>query len=61
MIDVLGDLKGFAEKNEMPRLAEELDRAILVALTESASKGLGAPLRVVDRDGNTTRTVYRTA
>ncbi len=37
IIDVLTDLKAFAGKNGLPVLADELDDAILVAMTEIAS------------------------
>ena len=59
MIDVLGDLHGFARKNDMPRLARQLENAILVALNEDAISEKRAPLRVIGRDGSVTRTVYR--
>ena len=36
IIDVLGDLRGFAQANAMPTLAESLDEAIMVAATEIA-------------------------
>lgn len=61
MIDVLGDLKVFARGNNMPRLAEQLEETILVALTETASTEQEAPLRVIERDGAVTRVIYREA
>lgn len=37
VIEVLGDLRGFARTNDLPTLAEQLDEAITVALTEIPS------------------------
>ncbi|CTQ33375.1 hypothetical protein [Jannaschia rubra] len=36
IIDVLGDLRGFAQANAMPTLAAQLDESIMVAATEIA-------------------------
>lgn len=36
IIDVLGDLRGFAQANAMPTLADQLEEAIMVAATEIA-------------------------
>lgn len=38
IIDVLADLKLFAELNELPLLAEQLDDTAIVALTEIAAQ-----------------------
>ncbi|UWQ18677.1 hypothetical protein [Jannaschia sp. M317] len=34
IIEVLGDLRGFASVNDMPNLAEQLEEAIVVAIAE---------------------------
>jgi hypothetical protein len=34
IIEVLEDLKGFAATNDLPNLAEQLDEALVVAVTE---------------------------
>lgn len=36
IIEVLGDLRGFAVTNGMPSLAEQLEEAVMVAATELA-------------------------
>ncbi|MEM7641888.1 MAG: hypothetical protein AAF366_05115 [Pseudomonadota bacterium] len=36
IIEVLGDLRGFAVTNGMPSLAEQLEEAVVVAVTELA-------------------------
>ncbi len=41
IIDVLGDLRGFAIANAMPTLAEQLDEAITVAAVEIGQIGPG--------------------
>jgi len=42
IIDVLSDLKAFARQNGLVQLAEQLDDAVLVAMTELASQEKGA-------------------
>jgi len=61
MIDVLGDLHGFACKNNMPKLAHQLEQSLRVALSETASIPEEAPLQVIGQDGTITRTIYREA
>ena len=39
IIDVLADLKAFAVSNELPKLAEQLDDAAIIAMTEIAVAG----------------------
>ena len=46
IIDVIADLKTFAQKNDLPLLASELDSASAVALAEIASNYEGAPAKV---------------
>lgn len=41
IIDVLGDVRGFATANGMPTLARELEEAIAVAAIEIAQLGPG--------------------
>lgn len=43
ILDVLTDLRTFAQANGLPALAEQLDDASLVAVTEIAQTGVGAP------------------
>ncbi|CTQ48984.1 hypothetical protein [Jannaschia donghaensis] len=47
IIDVLGDLRGFARANGLPTLAEELEGALAVAALEIAQPPTGQ----AERDG----------
>lgn len=38
IIEVLGDMKVFAEKNDLSLLAEQLDYTMIIALMQCASK-----------------------
>ncbi|KIN71389.1 hypothetical protein Z949_549 [Sulfitobacter guttiformis KCTC 32187] len=38
ILDVLADLRSFAEANDLPKLAEQLDDTALIATAEFASK-----------------------
>ena len=44
ILDVLADLKAYANKNGLPALVTELDEATLVAATEIASSEGKAPI-----------------
>lgn len=44
ILDVLADLKAYANKNGLPALARELDEATLIAAAETASSEGKAPL-----------------
>ena len=44
ILDVLADLKAYANKNGLPALVHELDEATLIAATEIASKEGKAPM-----------------
>lgn len=46
ILDVLADLKTFAERNDLPQLADRLDDTALVAAAEIASATRGAPVAV---------------
>jgi hypothetical protein len=46
ILDVLADLKGFADQNGLPLLASQLDDTKLVALAEITSSADGAPISV---------------
>lgn len=46
IIDVIADLKSFADKNDLPVLASELDAVSLVAKAEITSSFEGAPTSV---------------
>lgn len=46
IVDVIVDLKTFAQQNELPVLADELERAAGVAVAEIDQKIEGAPLEV---------------
>lgn len=59
IIDVLGDLRGFAEENEMPHLARQLTKTLAVAQSELPTHKPGAHLTLVKDDGATSRTVHR--
>ncbi|NUH65039.1 hypothetical protein HTT03_06960 [Sulfitobacter sp. S0837] len=41
ILDVLADLKAFAAANRLPRTAEQLDDAALIALAEMSAQGEG--------------------
>ena len=60
ILDVLADLKAFAQQNELVALAEQLDDATLIAATELASKDAGAPLAATG-DGRNAGTLHRAA
>lgn len=38
ILDVLADLRSFAEANDLPQLAEQLDDTAIIAVAEFASK-----------------------
>ncbi|MEM1236694.1 MAG: hypothetical protein AAGI10_06975 [Pseudomonadota bacterium] len=59
IIDVLGDLRVFAQKNELPLLAGQLNETLAVAKAEIDRRHHGAHLRVVEVDGSATGTVHR--
>lgn len=40
ILDVLADMRAFAHKNQLPRLAETLDSAAVVAATELTDRDL---------------------
>lgn len=44
LIDVLADLKAFAQKNEFAALAAQLDRTVTVATSELAERERGGHL-----------------
>ncbi len=50
ILDVLGDLKSFAESNNLTLLAEQLDDTSLLAAAEIASKAPNACQGVDDDD-----------
>lgn len=52
IIDVLADLRSFAEMNDLPMLAEELARTARVAQRELAMVPEGMP---IPRDGHANR------
>ena len=57
IIDVLADLRSFAEANDLPMLAEELVRTARVAQRELALVPDGMP---IPRDGHANRTLSGT-
>lgn len=46
IVDVIVDLKTFAQQNDLPVLADELERAAGIAVAEIDQKIEGAPLEV---------------
>lgn len=42
-LDVIADMRRFAELNDLPRLAESLDDAALIAQVELAQRTVAAP------------------
>lgn len=59
IIEVLGDLQGFAKANDLPALADHLDEAIVVATAELGQSAL-APAGA-GRNGAQTRRCAGTA
>ena len=59
IIDVLGDLRVFAQKNELPLLARQLDETLAIAKIEIDHRRQGTHLRVVEADGAASGTVHR--
>jgi len=57
ILDVLADLKAYANKNGLSALAHELDETTLVAATEIASAEGKAPLAALKNAG-TSRYAY---
>lgn len=57
IIDVLVDLRKFAGKNNLGRLAEQLDDTIHIAAAEISDLAQGSDVN--ERHGNTDRSVYR--
>lgn len=55
ILDVLADLRSFAETNDLPRLAEQLDDTALIAMAEFASKHERSAERVDVGDTKQTR------
>jgi hypothetical protein len=54
IIDVLADLRRFAEANDLPLLAEQLDDTALVATAEIVARDEGPAKRVHAGDTNET-------
>ncbi|SLN23554.1 hypothetical protein [Roseisalinus antarcticus] len=53
ILDVLADLGAFAEANDMPRLADQIELASIVAAAEIVSRTeFGAPGRVYGDSGD---------
>ena len=50
IVEVLSDIKRFAEMNGLPRLAQELEATLVVARTEAMPRGHGAHLRKTKQD-----------
>lgn len=61
IIDLLGDLRAFAIKNNLPHLAGQLHIALAVAEDELSQGTSGAHLRVVQSDGPVKGTLHREA
>ncbi|MEM8823768.1 MAG: hypothetical protein AAGF30_09185 [Pseudomonadota bacterium] len=58
IIEVLGDLRGFAKTNGLPSLASQLEEAMVVAVTEIAQT---APPPEAERNGAKARRLVGTA
>lgn len=50
MIDVLKDLRGVALKNAMLNLAEQLDDAMMIAVSEMSERGENTTVEEYDRE-----------
>ena len=61
IIDVLGDLRAFASKNDLPRLARQLDDTLEVAAADVADVQRRERLRVIDGNGPAAGTLFRKA
>ncbi|MGR3492476.1 MAG: hypothetical protein ACU0DW_10485 [Shimia sp.] len=51
VIDVLNDLRSFARSNDLPRLSEYLDDALVVAHSELSQRSAKTEMRIVGPDG----------
>ncbi len=58
IIDVLADLKSFAQANDLVLLADQLEQTANVATAEISSTSLGVPLVAVRSDDKQVRQVY---
>ena len=59
IIDVLADLKSFAQANDLALLADQLEQTANVALAEITSKSAGVPLAAVCNDDDKVGQVYQ--
>lgn len=57
ILDVLADLKAYADKNGLSALADELDETTLIAATEIASIEAKGPVAAA-RDARTSGFIY---
>jgi len=58
IIDVLADLKSFAQANDMVLLADQLEQTTTVAAAEITSNSAGMPLAAVRSDDKQAGPVY---
>lgn len=58
IIDVLGDLRAFASKNGLPRLASQLDDTLEVAAADMADVQRRDLLKVIDGNGSAPGTLF---
>ncbi len=61
IIDVLADLKSFAQANDLVLLADQLEQTATVAAAEITSKSAGIPLAAVRNDDEQVRPIYQEA
>lgn len=61
IIDVLADLKSFAQANDLVLLADHLEQTTTVASAEITSQSEGVPLAAVVSDEDKVGTVYSEA
>jgi len=58
IIDVLADLKSFAQANDLTLLADQLEQTATVASAEITSTSVGVPLAAVRSDDEQVRQLY---
>ena len=58
IIDVLADLKSFAQANDLVLLADQLEQTANVASAEISSNSAGIPLSAVRNDDENIGSVY---
>ncbi len=61
ILDVLADLKAYADQNDLPALARQLDETARIASAEIASSRDGTPIAAILDDGASLGRISRAA